>query len=78
MIQLRYADKRIRKVELLACFDSNISFALKYYSVHWIENDSFSQMWARDGLLNIVGGCCGTTPEHIKAIADAVAPFKPR
>jgi methionine synthase I (cobalamin-dependent) len=34
--------------------------------------------WARDGLLNIVGGCCGTTPEHIAAIAAAVAPFPPR
>ncbi|WP_370304650.1 homocysteine S-methyltransferase family protein [Rheinheimera baltica] len=28
--------------------------------------------WAKQGFLNIVGGCCGTTPEHIKAIADAV------
>src|SRR3712207_3367331 len=28
--------------------------------------------------LNIVGGCCGTTPEHIKAIADAVSEYKPR
>lgn len=34
--------------------------------------------WAREGLLNIVGGCCGSTPEHIEAIANAVAPFKPR
>jgi 5-methyltetrahydrofolate--homocysteine methyltransferase len=34
--------------------------------------------WAADGLLNIVGGCCGTTPDHIKAIAEAVAPFPPR
>ncbi len=34
--------------------------------------------WAADGLLNIVGGCCGTTPAHIKAIAEAVAPFPPR
>src|SRR5579871_1062390 len=30
------------------------------------------------GLVNIVGGCCGTTPEHISAIAAAVAPHKPR
>ncbi len=29
-------------------------------------------------LVNIIGGCCGTTPEHIKAIADAAARFKPR
>ncbi|XP_033624581.1 methionine synthase-like isoform X1 [Asterias rubens] len=34
--------------------------------------------FARDGLVNIVGGCCGTTPAHIKAIADAVRPYKPR
>jgi 5-methyltetrahydrofolate--homocysteine methyltransferase len=34
--------------------------------------------WANSGLLNIVGGCCGTSPAHIKAIADAVAGIKPR
>ncbi len=30
------------------------------------------------GLVNIVGGCCGTTPEHIKAIADLVKEYEPR
>lgn len=34
--------------------------------------------FAREGLLNIVGGCCGTTPEHIRAIAQAVKDVKPR
>src|SRR6516225_5161103 len=34
--------------------------------------------FAANGWLNIVGGCCGTTPEHIKAIADAVHGLKPR
>lgn len=34
--------------------------------------------WARDGLLNVVGGCCGTTPAHIKAIAEAVEGVTPR
>src|SRR6201992_2721251 len=34
--------------------------------------------FARSGLVNIVGGCCGTTPDHIAAIAAAVAPHKPR
>ena len=33
--------------------------------------------WAREGFLNIVGGCCGTTPEHIHAIREAVAGVKP-
>ncbi|WP_207063057.1 methionine synthase [Motiliproteus sp. SC1-56] len=34
--------------------------------------------WARSGFLNIVGGCCGTTPEHIQAIAQAVRTCPPR
>jgi 5-methyltetrahydrofolate--homocysteine methyltransferase len=34
--------------------------------------------WAAQGFLNIVGGCCGTTPEHIRAIADAVDGLPPR
>ena len=34
--------------------------------------------FGQNGLLNIVGGCCGTTPEHIAAIADAVSNLSPR
>ena len=34
--------------------------------------------FARAGFLNIVGGCCGTTPDHIRAIADAVDRMPPR
>ncbi len=34
--------------------------------------------YAEQGLLNIVGGCCGTTPEHISAIAEAVSLYAPR
>ena len=34
--------------------------------------------FASSGFLNIVGGCCGTTPEHLKAIIDAVETEKPR
>ncbi len=34
--------------------------------------------YLQKGLVNIVGGCCGTTPEHIKAIADLAKQFKPR
>jgi len=36
------------------------------------------QEWAESGFLNIIGGCCGTTPAHIKAIADVVSGIKPR
>ena len=34
--------------------------------------------WAQNGWLNVVGGCCGTTPGHIKAIAEAVKGITPR
>ena len=34
-----------------------------------------SKDWAKDGLINIVGGCCGTTPDHIRAIAAAVSKY---
>jgi len=34
--------------------------------------------WVREGLVNAVGGCCGTTPDHIAAIARAVAGARPR
>jgi 5-methyltetrahydrofolate--homocysteine methyltransferase len=34
--------------------------------------------FAANGWINIVGGCCGTTPDHIKAIAQAVRPLAPR
>lgn len=34
--------------------------------------------FARDGLLNLVGGCCGTTPDHIAAIAQAMSGIAPR
>ena len=34
--------------------------------------------WCEQGIVNIVGGCCGTTPEHIRAIAETVKGFAPR
>ncbi|HSP45801.1 MAG TPA: homocysteine S-methyltransferase family protein, partial [Chthoniobacterales bacterium] len=36
------------------------------------------EKWARNGWLNIVGGCCGTTPDHIRLIADSVRNLPPR
>ena len=36
------------------------------------------ESWARTGIVNIVGGCCGTSPEHIAAIAQRVAAVDPR
>ncbi|MEX1019662.1 MAG: methionine synthase, partial [Litorilinea sp.] len=42
------------------------------------EIAAFLQDFAGSGFVNIVGGCCGTMPEHIRAIADAVAQIAPR
>jgi 5-methyltetrahydrofolate--homocysteine methyltransferase len=34
--------------------------------------------FCKEGLVNILGGCCGTTPDHIKAIAEMAANYSPR
>jgi len=42
------------------------------------ETAHFIEEWAREGFVNIVGGCCGTTPEHIKHIAEQVKQYTSR
>ena len=42
------------------------------------ETAHFLEEWAREGYVNIVGGCCGTTPEHIRHIAEKVKGLEPR
>ena len=42
------------------------------------ETAHIIEEWAAEGFVNIVGGCCGTTPDHIKHIAEQVKKFKPR
>ncbi len=42
------------------------------------ETAHIIEEWAKEGFVNIVGGCCGTTPDHIKHIAEEVAKFQPR
>ncbi len=42
------------------------------------ETAHIIEEWAANGWLNIVGGCCGTTPDHIKHIAEEVSKFKTR
>lgn len=48
------------------------------YDMDAAEMAEHIEEWAQSRLLNIVGGCCGSTPEHIRAIADAVADKPPR
>ncbi len=42
------------------------------------ETAHIIEEWAKEGFVNIVGGCCGTTPDHIKHIAEEVSKYQPR
>jgi 5-methyltetrahydrofolate--homocysteine methyltransferase len=53
-------------------------FAFGGYDEQPEETGGHLGEWARSGLVNIVGGCCGTTPAHIQAIAEAVQGLPPR
>jgi 5-methyltetrahydrofolate--homocysteine methyltransferase len=48
------------------------------YDEHPEETAHFIEDWAKEGFVNIVGGCCGTTPDRIRHIAENVKRIKPR
>lgn len=52
--------------------------AMGEYDEEPAQTASFLRDWAEEGFVNIVGGCCGTTPDHIREIANAVRNVKPR
>jgi 5-methyltetrahydrofolate--homocysteine methyltransferase len=52
--------------------------AMGEYDEHPEDTAHYLEDWAKEGFVNIVGGCCGTTPDHIKHIAQHVKNLKPR
>ena len=69
--------------QIASCFTSaypnaGLPNAFGEYDEQPHETAHIIEEWAKEGWLNIVGGCCGTTPDHIKHIAEAVKNFKPR
>ena len=42
------------------------------------EMENLVEDYLKDGIINVIGGCCGTNPNHIKAIADVASKYKPR
>jgi len=52
--------------------------AMGEYDEHPEDTAHFLEDWAKEGFVNIVGGCCGTTPDHIRHIAEHVRSIKPR
>ena len=69
--------------QIAACYTSaypnaGLPNAMGEYDEAPSETAHFIEEWAKKGFVNIVGGCCGTTPDHIKHIADAVKIIPPR
>lgn len=52
--------------------------AMGEYDEEPTETAHFLEDWAKEGFVNIVGGCCGTTPDHIRHIAEQVKNVTPR
>lgn len=69
---------RISETGVSAHPNAGLPNELGEYDLTPEEMAAHIQEWAESGFLNIVGGCCGSSPAHIKAIAEAVADIKPR
>ena len=69
----RFADTRV------SCYpNAGLPNAFGQYDEAAAETAALVREFADAGLVDIVGGCCGTTPDHIRAIAGAVAGIRPR
>jgi len=69
--------------QIAACYTSaypnaGLPNAMGEYDEAPHQTAHFIEEWAQQGFVNIVGGCCGTTPDHIKHIADHVKKISPR
>jgi 5-methyltetrahydrofolate--homocysteine methyltransferase len=69
--------------QLASCYvsaypNAGLPNAMGEYDEQPSETAHFLEDWAKEGFVNIVGGCCGTTPEHIRHIADKVRSIPPR
>lgn len=69
---------RISEVAVSAHPNAGLPNELGEYDLTPEEMAEHIEEWAQHGFVNIVGGCCGSTPAHIHAIADAVANQRPR
>ena len=69
--------------QIAACYTSaypnaGLPNAMGEYDEQPHETAHFIEEWAKEGFVNIVGGCCGTTPDHIQHIAKHVQQLQPR
>lgn len=69
--------------QLASCYvsaypNAGLPNAMGEYDEHPSDTGHYLEEWAKEGFVNIVGGCCGTTPDHIRHIAEHVKNIKPR
>ncbi len=69
---------RISETYVSAHPNAGLPNAFGEYDLEAFEMAEHIREWAESGFLNLVGGCCGSTPEHIRVMAEAVAGIKPR
>lgn len=69
---------RVADTLVAAYPNAGLPNAMGQYDEQPHETAHFIEEWARSGLVNIVGGCCGTTPDHIRHVAEEVADVTPR
>ncbi|HEX2627491.1 MAG TPA: homocysteine S-methyltransferase family protein [Chitinophagaceae bacterium] len=69
--------------QISACYvsaypNAGLPNAMGEYDERPEDTGHYLEDWAKEGFVNIVGGCCGTTPDHIRHIAEHVKSIKPR
>lgn len=69
--------------QISACYvsaypNAGLPNAMGEYDERPEDTGHYLEDWAKEGFVNIVGGCCGTTPDHIRHIAEHVKDIKPR
>ncbi|MBC8023001.1 MAG: methionine synthase [Burkholderiales bacterium] len=69
---------RIADIYVSAHPNAGLPNAMAEYDEQPCETAQYIREWAESGWLNITGGCCGTTPDHIREIVETVSAFKPR
>ncbi|MCL4118010.1 UNVERIFIED_CONTAM: hypothetical protein GTU68_056148 [Idotea baltica] len=69
---------RISECNVSAHPNAGLPNAFGEYDLSPEEMAEHVKEWAESGFLNLIGGCCGTTPEHIRQMAEAVEGVKPR
>ncbi len=69
---------RIADTLVAAYPNAGLPNAMGQYDEEAHETAHMLHEWAQAGIVNILGGCCGTTPEHVRHVAEAVAGMTPR